>query len=184
MPCVMMAIAKNNPDNIYLYGQYLFRQGDMERVATLWSRAVVLDPDFRQAIQLLPQVYKALGREEDRQAAFRRMFEAEERHLELNPDDQSSRLRTAFALLNIGERDKAFARAEAASKNSNDVMILYNAGCLYAEAGETDKALDKLERSVEAGHTGADWWRQDSDLDDLRDHPRFLELLARMEGSG
>ena len=60
-------------------------------------------------------------------------------------------------------------------------MILYNTGCLYAEAGETDNALDALARSVDAGHTSADWWRQDSDLEGLRDHPRFQKLLARME---
>ena len=76
----------DDPDTLYQYGQYLFRKGEMERVAEMWSRAVELDPDFRQALQLLPQVYRALGREEDREDAFQRMFEAEERHLDLHPD--------------------------------------------------------------------------------------------------
>jgi non-specific serine/threonine protein kinase len=176
-----LRLEPNNPDILYFYGQFLFRKGEMERVAELWSNAVELDPDFRQAIQLLPQVFKVLDREEERQAAFRRMFEAEERHLELHPDDHASLLRTAFALLNVGEREKAFARAERVSRDSSEVMILYNTGCLYAEAGETDKALDALARSVDAGHTSADWWRQDSDLEGLRDHPRFQELLTQME---
>lgn len=176
-----LRLEPDDPDILYLFGQFLFRQGEMERVAELWSRAVELDPDFRQALQLLPQVYRALDWEEERQTTFRRMFQAEERHLELHPDDHSSLLRTAFALLNVGERQKAFARAEQASRDSSDVMILYNIGCLYAQADEPEKALDALARSVDAGHTGVDWWRQDSDLDGLRDHPRFQELLERME---
>jgi non-specific serine/threonine protein kinase len=175
----------NDPDILYLYGQYLFRKGEMEKVAQLWSRAVELDPDFRQALQLLPQVYKVIGREEERQAVFQRMLEAEERHLELHPDDHTSILRTSFALLNLGEQEEAIARAERVSRDSTDVMVHYNTGCLYAQAGQIDKALDALERALEVGgdisSSWASWWRQDSDLENLRDHPRFQELLVRIE---
>ena len=50
-------------------------------------------------------------------------------------------------------------------------------------AGAAEPALDALERSYEAGLADPDWMRQDSDLDNLRDLPRYKALVARMEGS-
>ena len=59
--------------------------------------------------------------------------------------------------------------------------MLYNIGCFYAVAGDVDAAIDALERSVAAGNVQPDWWRQDSDLDNVRHDPRFEELIQRME---
>ncbi len=42
---------------------------------------------------------------------------------------------------------------------------------------QIDKALDCLEKSVRKGMTEVDWIINDSDLDNLRDHPRFKALL-------
>jgi adenylate cyclase len=47
--------------------------------------------------------------------------------------------------------------------------------------GETDKALDLLERWVETGMGSAGWLRADRDLDTLRESPRFAAILARLE---
>ena len=45
---------------------------------------------------------------------------------------------------------------------------------------DKDKAFEALGQGVDAGDRDAAWWRQDSDLDSLRDDPRFEELIARM----
>jgi tetratricopeptide (TPR) repeat protein len=56
----------------------------------------------------------------------------------------------------------------------------YNAGCLEALAGEADAAFEHLRRAKELDTEGAsaDYFRDDTDLDSLRDDPRFAELLA------
>jgi quercetin dioxygenase-like cupin family protein len=56
----------------------------------------------------------------------------------------------------------------------------YNAACLEALSGNTDEALDHLRRAKELDTDGqaAQYFREDSDLDSLRDDPRFQELLA------
>ena len=56
-------------------------------------------------------------------------------------------------------------------------MVLYNAGCIFSLAGELERALDCLEKAVAGGAGYVEWIRQDSNLDPLRDQPRFQALL-------
>jgi hypothetical protein len=60
---------------------------------------------------------------------------------------------------------------------------LYNGACAYARLGESDKAIEMLERWVEHGAGGASWVREDPDLAVLRGQPRFEALLKRLERS-
>lgn len=55
----------------------------------------------------------------------------------------------------------------------------YNAGCFEALAGNKDAAFEHLRRAKELDTEGqsAPYFREDSDLDPLRDDPRFRELL-------
>jgi tetratricopeptide (TPR) repeat protein len=56
----------------------------------------------------------------------------------------------------------------------------YNAGCFEAQAGNPDAAFEHLRRAKELDAEGrsAQYFREDSDLDPLRDDPRFRELLG------
>ena len=70
---------------------------------------------------------------------------------------------------------------EVLSNEITDSLTLYNAACFYSMAGDIEKSLDTLSRGIDAGDRDADWWRQDGDLDNVRNDPRFDELLQRME---
>jgi tetratricopeptide (TPR) repeat protein len=56
----------------------------------------------------------------------------------------------------------------------------YNAACLEARGGNTDVAFEHLRRAKELDGEGESgpFFREDSDLDSLRDDPRFQELLG------
>jgi mannose-6-phosphate isomerase-like protein (cupin superfamily) len=56
----------------------------------------------------------------------------------------------------------------------------YNAGCFEAQAGNADEAFAHLHRAKELDTEGdsAQYFREDSDLDPLREDPRFQELLG------
>jgi mannose-6-phosphate isomerase-like protein (cupin superfamily) len=56
--------------------------------------------------------------------------------------------------------------------------VHYNAACLEALGGDADAAFDHLRRAKELDAKGesAEYLREDSDLDSLRDDPRFQEL--------
>lgn len=56
----------------------------------------------------------------------------------------------------------------------------YNAGCFEALAGNADAAFEHLRRAKELDTAGdsAGYFREDTDLDPIRDDPRFQELLS------
>jgi hypothetical protein len=55
----------------------------------------------------------------------------------------------------------------------------YNAGCWEALTGNADAAFDHLRRAKELNaEEAAPFFREDGDLDPLRDDPRFRELLG------
>jgi tetratricopeptide (TPR) repeat protein len=56
----------------------------------------------------------------------------------------------------------------------------YNAGCFESLGGDPDAAFEHLRRAKELDTEGAsaEYFRGDTDLDPLRDDPRFQELLG------
>ena len=99
----------------------------------------------------------------------------------LNPDDARALYLGAGAHLAAGDREQALDwTARAAALRPDDATTLYNCGCSYSRAGETELAMDCLERAFTTGYGFKDWLEHDSDLDALRELPRFKALLASM----
>ena len=100
--------------------------------------------------------------------------------LELNPDDNRALNMGAFALLRLGEQQEAMDwMAASVEKAPMDSIVHYNAACLFALAGDVEKSLDCLENCyLKVGNLNREWLLHDSDLDNIRDHPRFTGLLA------
>jgi adenylate cyclase len=53
----------------------------------------------------------------------------------------------------------------------------YNVGCVYALSGESEKAIEYLEKATAREDWYKGWAQKDSDLDSLRSHSRFQALL-------
>jgi hypothetical protein len=86
----------------------------------------------------------------------------------------------AFALLNAG--DVAAGRAVMEERSVPEEYLWgrhYNLACYEAMAGETDAAFEHLRTAVELNRDQVmNWLPHDTDLDPLRDDPRFEELAA------
>ncbi len=89
----------------------------------------------------------------------------------------------AGALARLGDRERALEwMTRALTIAPDDALTIYNVACDYVLVGEKEKALDLLERWVMRAKPGTlDWISRDTDLDPIRDHPRFLPLLRRVE---
>lgn len=57
----------------------------------------------------------------------------------------------------------------------------YNLACSLAVTGAHAEALDALERAFETGYDDLEHIQEDSDLDGLRENPRFRDLLDRYQ---
>jgi len=168
----------------YFYARNRFAQGDLETAAKLFKHASIIDPDDYQAPLLLGQIYDSLHRPDEAAAVRRQGVRAAERRLNHNPEEARALYMAANALVCLGQSEQVLLWAERAlALEPDEPMLLYNVGCIYSLAGEFDGALDCLEKAVAAGDAYIDWLRQDSNLDPLRDQPRFQALLEGHESS-
>ncbi len=166
----------------YFYGRVCFVQGKLEKAIDLFEEAHRVRPEDYQPLLLTGQIHDTLQQPEQAAAVRRRGIAVVEQHLKLNPEDTRALYMGANGLVALGESEKGLEWLERAlALESDDAMLLYNAGCIYALLHRDDDALTCLERSVEAGVTQREWYEHDSNLDSVRAHPRFQALLAGME---
>jgi adenylate cyclase len=166
----------------YFRARHCFALGRLEEAAAAYATAMQSRPDDYQSPLLSAQIHDDLGRA-DRAAELRRKGIARaERHLALNPDDARALYMAANGLAALGEPAKARQFAERAVEiRPDDSMLLYNVGCVFSLLGLCDAALDCLEKAVAGGLSQRGWYQHDSNLNAVRQHPRFVKLLARLQ---
>jgi adenylate cyclase len=79
----------------------------------------------------------------------------------------------------LGEKKRAREwMSRALALEPEDINTQYNVACAYTDMGDTDAALDLLERIMpKSGQEMTEWIKYDSDLDPLRNQPRFKKLM-------
>ena len=169
-------------DAYYLYARDCYVQGNLERAASLYGRAAEVDPNDFQSLLLLAQVCDDLGRHAQAESARRRGIDIVKQRLQTYPDDVRALYLGANGLIALDQPKKSFEWANLAlSIAPDDSYVLYNVACIYSIAGKVNEALDYLERTIQCGLTKSTWLDRDSDLDALRDSPRFQSLRKRLE---
>ena len=166
----------------YHYARTCFAFGKPEKAARLFEQANRVEPEDYQSILLAAQVYEDLGSEELAKSMRKRGVELTEKCIELNPGDTRALYLGANGLALLQEPEKSLAFLQRAlSLEPSDSMLLYNAGCIYALLGMKQEALHSLEKAFQAGLTLIGWYKNDSNLDSLRNEPRFVKLLEKLE---
>ena len=87
----------------------------------------------------------------------------------------------ANALVALGDRERGLAWARrAVALDPDEPMLLYNVACIQSLAGDREAALTSLEQSTAAGMSAREWLEHDSNLEPIRDDPRFRAILERL----
>ena len=163
------------------YARSYLAQGKFEDAVRMFQRASTIRPEDYEAPMLEGQALTALGRAEEATAIYRKSASVVDQHLEFNPEDTRALILAATVFANIKEEDKAVEFAERAiSVDRDDPMLLYNVACTYAQLGKLEDSMDALEHAVERGWGDRAWIEHDSDLDAIRDMPRYKALLQAM----
>ncbi len=165
----------------YYSGLAFTSQGDFDRAVGMYKKAMEVSPTDYQPAVFLGQAYHSLGKRHEEMKARLYSIDLIERHLIMNPHDTRALCMAANQLSNVGELDRGMAMAEEAlSREENEPLVLYNIACFFAMSGDSERALELLERAVESGWGDRAWLETDSDLDSLRKDKRFQALLDRI----
>jgi len=167
-------------DAYYFYARACFQQGKLELASHMFEQAAQVNPDDYQAPSMLAMVYEGQGRAAEAEAAHRRALRVIEKHLELHPDDARALYLGATDLCQLGQRARSLEWARMAlAIDPEDAGILYNVACVYSLQGQIEEAIDCLEKAIVHGFWYKRWAEHDSDLNNVRSHPRFQALMAR-----
>jgi serine/threonine protein kinase/tetratricopeptide (TPR) repeat protein len=165
----------------YFYARARKAQGRLAEAARLFERAEAIRPEDYQSPGLVAEVYEAMGMQAESTEARRRAGKVIDRWLELNPDDARACVMGAVNLATLGDREGAEAlAARAIAIDPDDPMLLYNTACMYARLGNNEQALKNLETAVDKGWGHKSWIEHDTDLDPIRESPRYKAILAAM----
>ena len=167
-------------DAFYFRARSCRAQGQHAEAAQWFERACALHPEDYATPALLSSVYVSLGRPEEGKAAQRRALDLATQHLDRFPDDARALYLGAGALATLGDAGRARAWAKrAVAMDPDDSAVLYNVACAYAILGLRDSAIDCLEQAIANGFRHWQWIEHDSDLDSLRESPRFRAMLEK-----
>jgi len=165
----------------YFYARARRAQGRLADAAKLFERAAALRPEDYQPQIFLAEAYAGMGMPAESMEGRRRAAKVVENWLELNPDDARACVLGAVNLAALGDQEGAQAlAARATAIDPEDPMLLYNIACMYARLGNNEEALMHLESAVDKGYGHKDWIEHDTDLDPIRESPRFKAILQAM----
>lgn len=166
----------------FFLGRVHVTRGDHESAVASLLRAADLQPDDYQALAVAIALLRGMGRREEARDAARRTVEVVARHLERHPDDARAYYLGAGARSELGDRDAALEWSRRALEISpRDGGVLYNVACTFIQLGLVDEALELLERAAAEGWGNRSWLENDPDMDPVRDHPRFRDILHRID---
>ncbi len=165
----------------YFYARHAFASGQAQKALRLFEEAMRVRPDDPQAPLLAAQILDDCQRGEDAADLRRIGIARARRRLELDPADARALYMAANGMAALGQRDEAREWAQrACALRPDDGMVHYNVACVFALLGLVEPALDSLERAVHCGLRQRGWYEHDSNLDPLRSHQRFQELLRQL----
>lgn len=165
------------------YAEFCVTEGQFELAARHFMRALEIKPTDCVSPIMLVNVFRSLGQQDKALSYARIGVRKAEEELKLHPENANVACLGAVTLAFLGERDQALEwLAHSLATDPGDTNIQYNAACTYALLGEVERAIDLLENWVtQVGAEMKLWFKNDSDLDTIRGHPRYLKLVELLE---
>jgi len=149
-------------------------QGHLIKARKYFAKATDLDPEDWESPLLALQGYEHEGDREGAVRVSRIGVERAERQIEDYPGNPRPYYLGSSALVILGQEQRAREWAERAlALSPDDASTRYNVACFYAVIGDTERSLDLLENSI----SSRSWIENDTELDSLRDHPRYRAII-------
>ncbi len=149
------------------YGYSAYFAGDFEDAIESFERVIELNPN---AAGLHYHIANALWTQGKYEQALER----------IQLENVDGFRYTSLAILNFTLGNIEASDAALASLNELDIEWAYQRVMVYAVRGEKDKAFEWIDTAIEIRDRGLNLAVGDPILDNLRDDPRFVDVLKRM----
>ncbi len=148
-----------------------------------YEKAAALHATDYHSLSMASQCHEALGNKPQAEDTAQRALPRIEKLIATEPDHGSALSHGASMLIRTREIERAREWiARVLVVDPNNTTAKYNSACAMARFGEVDAALDILSATLETSQLETVLWaKEDSDLDGLRDHPRFKDIMAKAE---
>lgn len=170
-----------DPDNYIAHWTIgrIYHSTDQDKEAQQYLNKVIeINPDFYVAYSDLLMIYERLNEKQNYDQLLKTELEVYPRYLMQFPDDSRACMFYAIALAQVDKIEEAKIQASKALElNPNDSLMLYNAACFHSRIGDIDRAVNLLKKSVEAGHQDYEWFKRDTDLDNIRNEAGYIEVM-------
>ncbi|MGB7730981.1 MAG: protein kinase [Candidatus Acidiferrum sp.] len=161
-------------------GTAYFQMRRYPESAVQFEDAVKLDEnDYQMWGNLGDAYFWSPGRRSESVKAYGKAIALGEEKLRVNPRDSEVLGYLAMYYAMRQERKPALENLEAGLRlNPKSPDLLFTAGIVYQQLGDTPRALDAVEKAVAGGITPATL-SDTPNFDSLRSNPRFLKLIQR-----
>lgn len=154
-------------------GIALYNQDKAVEAEQAFDKAIALDPGWSRPYNDFAILLRREGRlDEAREAA--------EKAVELDPDSLAAQNNFGNLLVSLGDLDQARnAYERAVELDPTHPAPYYNLSCLASMQGRPDDVFPLLEKAIALDDAFREQALKDSDLEAVRDDPRFQALVGR-----
>ncbi|MEH6456505.1 MAG: tetratricopeptide repeat protein [Cocleimonas sp.] len=166
----------------YQYARASRAQGKFSKAVHLFEVATKTRPDDYESAVFLVAAYDDLNESEKLEKEVKRCIKVVKNHLELNPGDSRALYLGAQVLIRAGEKQEAIEWMEKSlTIDPDEPSVYYNAACISSLLGNLEDAINYFEFAIGAGYVSKEWIANDSDLDLIRNHPKFIKISQMLE---
>jgi tetratricopeptide (TPR) repeat protein len=158
-------------------GNAWYAQGDYERAASWYSRAIIAEPALADAHYRKGIALRQLGKLQEALAAL-------ERVIQLDSSNPEPLYVKGIVLQELGQHQEAVAAySKAIALSPQWARPHLNRAAAYARLGQTEQSLTDLERAIELGPESRDAAVASPDFDSLRDNDKYRKLTNQTAAS-
>jgi tetratricopeptide (TPR) repeat protein len=162
----------------YRIGHVHRLRGEYPAASQAFARVLEIDASESPAHYELGVVARLMKDDATANREFGRFRAVVEQQLRAEPKNAEHYLELALVSLRLGETNQANALAQRAMVM--DPTQHFGLATFLSAQGRTDEAIDQLELAIQQGFRNYIWLTMHTDLDNLRDRPRFQALLNRV----